>query len=85
MDAFAVNPPEWTTTAVHALIFCCPNCKATAASAQNVWLNRRAPVSIGNYRKWQEFYWCECNTVWWAWSSDRPPSDLAEQENPPLF
>jgi hypothetical protein len=22
-------------------------------------------------RKWQEFYMCECNQVWWGWSSDR--------------
>jgi hypothetical protein len=85
MDAFAANPPEWTDRAVHALTFCCPKCKATAAEAQEVWLNRRSPVSIGNSRKWQEFYWCQCDTVWWAWSSDRPPSTLSDRENPPLF
>ena len=85
MDAFALNPPEWTNKGTHAVNFACPNCKASAAEAQEVWLNRRAPVSFGNNRrKWQEFYWCECNTVWWAWSSDRPASDLSDRSEPPL-
>jgi hypothetical protein len=86
MDAFTSTPPEWTQTAVHAVNFCCPSCKASAAEARDVWLNRRAPVSISeNRRKWQEFYLCECNTTWWGWSNDRPPSNLDDQENPPLF
>lgn len=75
MDAFSANPPEWTNEAKHSLVFCCPNCKAKAESAVGVWLNRRAPVTDSSFgRKWQEFYLCECETAWWAWSSDRPPS-----------
>jgi hypothetical protein len=31
-------------------------------------------------RKWQEFYQCHCGCVWWAWSSDRPPSDKVESD-----
>jgi hypothetical protein len=85
MDAFASTPPEWIKPAVHAINFCCPNCKTNPAKAKNVWLNRRAPVNMGNSRKWQEFYLCECNTVWWGWSTDRPPSELGSTENPPLF
>ena len=46
MDAFALTPPEWTKSAVHAVDFCCPSCKNTPKEAQNVWLNRRAPVSV---------------------------------------
>ncbi len=86
MDAFALTPPEWTQNAIHAVNFCCPSCKASASKAQNVWLNRRAPVTIeNNRRKWQEFYLCECNAPWWGWSNDRPPADLGKRENPPLF
>jgi hypothetical protein len=75
MDAFAPVPPEWTKSAVHAVDFCCPNCKSQPIEAKNVWLNRRAPVSTNNRRKYQEFYQCECNTVWWGWSDDRPSSE----------
>ncbi len=86
MDAFNPTPPEWTKTAIHALQFCCPTCQRTAIQARQVWINRRAPVVAENYRrKWQEFYQCECQTVWWAWSSDRPASDLANRERPPLL
>ena len=85
MDAFSPNPPKWTNTATHAMEFCCPSCRNSAASAQRVWLNRRAPVLGENrQRKWQEFYQCECSKVWWAWSSDRPQTDVAKQEKPPL-
>jgi hypothetical protein len=78
MDAFALVPPEWTKSAGHALNFCCPNCQTEPAKAQSVWLNRRAPVSIANKRKYQEFYQCECGTAWWGWRDDRPPSDLTD-------
>ena len=81
MDAFALVPPEWTKSADHALDFCCPNCKTEPAKAQNVWLNRRAPVSVGNKRKYQEFYQCECGTAWWGWSDDRPPSELKDKQD----
>ncbi|MDY7021724.1 MAG: hypothetical protein SWJ54_10245 [Cyanobacteriota bacterium] len=77
MDAFQPTPPNWTTDAVHALEFCCPNCSASSREAQQVWVNRRSPVyGDDRRRKWQEFYRCQCGFVWWAWSSDRPPSDL---------
>lgn len=87
MDAFALVPPEWTKSAVHAINFCCPSCKTSAANAQNVWLNRRSPVTVsdaiytgaGNHRKYQEFYLCECNTPWWGWSNDRPPTELSDK------
>ena len=79
MDAFALVSPEWTKSAVHAVKFCCPTCKANPTKAKNVWLNRRAPVSIGNQRKYQEFYLCECDTAWWGWSNDRPPSPLRDK------
>ena len=50
--------------------------------AKQVWLNRRAPVfTEGRKRKWQEFYQCECDTVWWGWSSDRPPLDLSKKSD----
>jgi len=53
--------------------------------AQKVWINRRSPVYTENSkRKWQEFYQCQCGSVWWAWSSDRPPSELAQQDRDPL-
>ena len=83
MEAFSPTPPAWTEQAVHALNFCCPRCGASSYQAQRVWINRRAPVLSEDYRrKWQEFYQCECNQVWWAWSSDRPPSELAERDRP---
>jgi hypothetical protein len=72
MEAFNPIPPEWTKKATHALTFCCPRCGASPDGAQNVWINRFAPVLTEDYRrKWQEFYHCECEEVWWAWSSDR--------------
>lgn len=84
MDAFNPVPPEWTQSATHAFEFCCPSCRASASEAKLVWINRRAPVMTEDYsRKWQEFYQCQCGKVWWAWSSDRPPSDLAKREQPP--
>ncbi len=77
MEAFSPKPPQWTETAIHALKYECPCCHEAATEAQKVWLNRRAPVSMENYRhKWQTFYLCKCSQVWWAWNSDRPPSDL---------
>ncbi|OKH26314.1 hypothetical protein [Chroogloeocystis siderophila] len=81
MDAFAPVPPEWTHKAIHAYEFCCPTCRASSRDAENVWLNRRSPVMTDNYRrKWQEFYQCRCGCVWWAWSSDRPPSEFSSSE-----
>jgi hypothetical protein len=45
--------------------------------AEKVWINRRSPVFTEEHRKkWQEFYLCTCGVSWWAWSSDRPPTDL---------
>lgn len=83
MDAFASTPPEWTATAVHSVKFCCPQCNSNAAEAKNVWLNRRSPVTIAsNRRKWQEFYLCQCDTVWWGWSSERPIRD-SKTNHPP--
>ncbi len=75
MDAFDPIAPEWTKNAVHSLNFRCPSCKESVSVALKAWLNRQAPVITDNYeRKWQEFYQCQCEQVWWAWSSDRPPS-----------
>ncbi len=75
MDAFQLTPPDWTTHAVHAHQFCCPQCSASSREAERVWINRRSPVYGENHRrKWQEFYGCSCGCSWWAWSSDRPPS-----------
>ncbi|MDJ0574264.1 MAG: hypothetical protein QNJ65_03745 [Xenococcaceae cyanobacterium MO_234.B1] len=86
MDAFAPIPPKWTEKATHSVGFYCPSCKADATEAQDVWLNRRAPVTgYDRRRKWQEFYLCECNTPWWSWSSDRPSSNLGSKDTPPLF
>ncbi|MBZ8179182.1 hypothetical protein [Oscillatoria salina] len=86
MDFASPTPPEWTKTASHAVQFCCPNCRASAAEAKQVWINRRAPVMSEDYRrKWQEFYDCQCGKAWWAWSSDRPPSEFANRESPPFF
>ncbi|MFE1743874.1 hypothetical protein [Coleofasciculus sp. H7-2] len=85
MEAFDSVPPQWIESAIHAHEFCCPACRASSRKAQRVWLNRRSPVMTEDYRrKWQEFYQCECNCVWWAWSSDRPPSGLAKREQPPI-
>ncbi len=82
MEAFAPNPPEWTTRAVHAHQFCCPKCGANCTEAHEVWINRRSPVYTEfNRRKWQEFYRCQCAAVWWAWSSDRPPSELVRGDD----
>ncbi|HEY9910254.1 MAG TPA: hypothetical protein V6D18_21885 [Thermosynechococcaceae cyanobacterium] len=86
MEAFSPTPPPWTQAAIHAFTFCCPTCHSTTQCAQQVWINRRSPVLTPDQgRKWQEFYHCQCGTVWWAWSSDRPPSELAgkEREIPP--
>ncbi len=78
MDAFAPDSPDWTDSATHALGFCCPTCRASVLEADRVWINRRSPVLTETYRrKWQEFYQCRCGSVWWAWSDERPPSDLA--------
>jgi hypothetical protein len=83
MDAFAPTPPDWTQSAVHAYEFCCPTCRASSLEAQQVWINRRSPVLMENRRRrWQEFYHCSCQTVWWAWSSDRPPTQLKPLEPP---
>jgi hypothetical protein len=86
MEAFALIPPEWTNQAIHAHKFCCPNCKASSLEAEKVWLNRRSPVITEEHRrKWQEFYYCNCGCVWWAWSTDRPPTDLSnQQDNHPI-
>ncbi|OLP19709.1 hypothetical protein BST81_03990 [Leptolyngbya sp. 'hensonii'] len=81
MDAFEPIPPDWTGPAKHAHQFCCPACGASPTGALQVWLNRRSPVyTETNRRKWQEFYNCECGTPWWAWSSDRPPSQFKMQD-----
>ncbi|MEG4234485.1 hypothetical protein QUA40_20625 [Microcoleus sp. Pol11C3] len=81
MEAFAPHPPEWTATAVHANEFCCPKCRASCTDAAEVWINRRSPVYTEfNRRKWQEFYRCQCGGVWWAWSNDRPPSELVRRD-----
>lgn len=80
-EAFDLTPPKWTQQAIHAAEFGCPSCRSSNKQAQKVWVNRRSPVFTEDHRrKWQEFYLCECGSVWWAWSSDRPPSDLANQE-----
>jgi hypothetical protein len=82
MEAFDPQPPEWTIKAVHAFNFCCPRCQAPSLSAQKVWLNRRSPVyNENNQRKWQEFYLCQCDQTWWAWSTDRPPSPFGPKED----
>jgi hypothetical protein len=82
MEAFEPVPPSWTQSAIHAFDFCCPVCQATSTAAQRVWINRRSPVFTEDHRrKWQEFYQCECGAAWWAWSSDRPPTDLKKADN----
>jgi predicted RNA-binding Zn-ribbon protein involved in translation (DUF1610 family) len=79
MEAFNPTPPDWTKNAKHALSFCCPSCQKTADLAQNVWINRFAPVISEDYcRKWQEFYHCECGQVWWGWSTDRTSTQEEE-------
>lgn len=81
MNPFSLKPPDWTTAATHAIQFCCPNCQATSSEANQVWINRRAPVMTEDYRRiWQEFYDCRCGQAWWAWSSDRPPSPLTKTD-----
>ncbi|OKH55735.1 hypothetical protein NIES2101_02730 [Calothrix sp. HK-06] len=82
MEAFAFFPPEWTSEAIHAYDFCCPTCHSSSLEATQVWINRRAPVTTENYkRKWQEFYRCQCGGVWWAWSNDRPPTNLKKPDD----
>lgn len=82
MDAFSPVPPAWTKDATHAYQFCCPRCGAGSAQAEAAWINRRSPVYTENHRrKWQEFYYCECSTAWWAWSSDRPPLDYGQNDD----
>ncbi|NJO51124.1 MAG: hypothetical protein HC840_18655 [Leptolyngbyaceae cyanobacterium RM2_2_4] len=77
MDAFAPTPPDWTKPAIHAHEFVCPTCRTACTESEKVWINRRSPVFTEDHRKkWQEFYLCTCGTSWWAWSSDRPPTDL---------
>jgi hypothetical protein len=81
MEAFDPVSPEWTSKAIHAREFCCPSCRSSSREAQRVWLNRRSPVMSEDYsRKWQEFYECQCGCAWWAWSSDRPPSEFAKPD-----
>lgn len=77
MNPFSSVPPSWTESAVHAHEFGCPHCGASVAKAAEVWINRRSPVyTEAHRRKWQEFYQCgDCQTAWWAWSSDRPPTE----------
>ena len=80
MEAFTSIPPAWTENAVHAHEFSCPTCHSSPMKARGVWINRRAPVyTEDNRRKWQEFYLCHCGCSWWAWSADRPPSELGER------
>jgi hypothetical protein len=86
MDAFAPNPPDWTQPAIHAHEFSCPTCRALPLEAKQVWINRRSPVFTEDHRrKWQEFYHCQCGTVWWSWSGDRPPTTLRKPDLPPQF
>jgi hypothetical protein len=81
MEAFAPTPPDWTQPAIHAQSFCCPTCRAASIEATQVWINRRSPVYTPEHRrKWQEFYKCKCETAWWAWSSDRPPTELKKPD-----
>ncbi|WGV28088.1 hypothetical protein [Halotia branconii] len=82
MDAFAPIPPKWTDEAIHADGFYCPKCHSSSLAALKVWINRRSPVMTEDHRrKWQEFYKCNCGFVWWAWSSDRPPIDISNQQD----
>ena len=76
MDVFAKVAPQWTNQATLAFELCCPKCGSSSREAEKVWLNRYAPVITEGYgRKWQEFYYCKCSHVWWAWNNDRPPAD----------
>ncbi|GAB4350895.1 MAG: hypothetical protein Fur0042_19000 [Cyanophyceae cyanobacterium] len=82
MDAFSPVPPPWTEAAVRGLGFRCPRCGEGPRAATSVWLNRRSPVITERYRrKWQEFYACACGAGWWAWSDERPPSDLLKERD----
>lgn len=81
MNLFDPTPPEWTQTALHSPQFACPHCQTSCREAISVWINRRSPVfTEENGRKWQEFYLCRCDQVWWAWSNDRPPSTLKSKD-----
>jgi hypothetical protein len=81
MNAFDPAPPRWTQTSVHAHHFGCPQCQASCLEAEQVWINRRAPVVNDKFqRQWQEFYQCHCGQAWWAWSCDRPPSELSQRD-----
>lgn len=81
MDAFSPDAPPWTAAATHAHGFSCPQCGASEKEATQVWVNRFAPVlTEERRRKWQEFYHCSCDRAWWAWSSDRPPSEFADRQ-----
>lgn len=81
MEAFDPIAPDWAEKAVHPTEFCCPQCRSSSKAATKVWINRRSPVfTEDRRRKWQEFYLCQCGCAWWAWSSDRPPSELAQQD-----
>ncbi|NJO41718.1 MAG: hypothetical protein HC769_21030 [Cyanobacteria bacterium CRU_2_1] len=83
MDAFAPVPPDWTQSAIHTREFGCPTCRTSSLEANRVWINRRSPVFTEDHRrKWQEFYQCQCGTVWWAWSSDRPSTNLKKPDLP---
>jgi hypothetical protein len=85
MDAFSPTPPAWTEQAAHAQTFACPQCGADEKEADQVWVNRRAPVMLENRRrKWQEFYHCHCDKSWWAWSDDRPPNEYADRQPPAI-
>ncbi|HEY9735562.1 MAG TPA: hypothetical protein V6D06_04740 [Trichocoleus sp.] len=82
INAFSPIAPKWTEAATHTTQFCCPRCGAETGKAQAVWINRRSPVYTENHRrKWQEFYHCECETAWWAWSSDRPPAQYSQRQD----
>ncbi len=80
MEAFSPIAPQWTREAVRSFTFTCPRCNASPREAKRAWLNRYAPVTTeDNRRKWQEFYMCECEQVWWAWSNERPPSPFSSR------
>jgi hypothetical protein len=84
-DAFSPTPPAWTQEATHAYNFACPQCAASEKEADQVWVNRRAPVMLENrQRKWQEFYHCNCSKTWWAWSNDRQPNEYADRQTTEL-
>jgi len=61
--------------------FAVPSAALAVRMPAEVWINRRSPVYTEfNRRKWQEFYRCQCGGVWWAWSNDRPPSELVRRD-----